>query len=124
MPPSIPLVIPANPAIYPAGVIPAAQRDQQKVEHKALVDQFQMCIGVGKGLKDLILQAIDKDFLLELRVEGIAYLNVTPFQMLTHLRDHWGAMDYVNITALMAKCDAPWNAAEVPTKYFNKADKA
>ena len=67
---------------------------------------------------------MDEDFLLELRAEGIAYLNVTPLQMLTHLRDRWGSMDYVDITALLAECDAPWNAAEVPTKYFNRADKA
>jgi hypothetical protein len=33
-------------------------------------------------------------------------------------------MDFVDITALMAECDAPWNAAEVPTKYFNRVEKA
>jgi hypothetical protein len=79
---------------------------------------------VSKGLKDLILEAVDEDFLLELRVEGIAYLNVTPLQMLTHLRDRWGAMDFVDITSLLAECDNPWSAAEVPTKYFNRIDKA
>ncbi len=33
-------------------------------------------------------------------------------------------MDYVDITALMAECDAPWDPTEVPTKYFNRVDKA
>jgi hypothetical protein len=100
------------------------QRVQREAEHKALIVQFQTCTGVAKGLKDLILQAVDEDFLLEMRDEGVAYLNVTPFQMLTHLRDRWGSMDCVDITALLAKCDSPWNAAEVPTKYFNRVDKA
>ena len=122
--PGTPFLTPANPGHYPQGVITAAQRGQREAEYKALVTQFQTCIGASKGLKDLILQAVDEDFLLELRAEGIAYLNVTPLQMLTHLRDRWGSMDYVDITALLAECDAPWNASEVPTKYFNRADKA
>ena len=122
--PATPFVVPANPGHYPAGPIPAVQRVQREAEHKALIVQFQTCTGVAKGLKDLILQAVDEDFLLELRDEGVAYLNVTPFQMLTHLRDRWGSMDYVDITALLAECNSPWNAAEVPTKYFNRVDKA
>ena len=122
--PGTPFVVPANPGVYPLGNIPAAQRGQREAEHKALQTQFQTCIGASKGLKDLILQAVDEDFLLELRAEGIAYLNVTPLQMLTHLRDRWGTMDYVDITSLLAECDTPWNAAEVPTKYFNQTEKA
>ena len=122
--PGTPFVVPANPGVYPLGNIPAAQRGQREAEHKALQTQFQTCIGASKGLKDLILQAVDEDFLLELRAEGIAYLNVTPLQMLTHLRDRWGTMDYVDITSLLAECDIPWNAAEVPTKYFNRTEKA
>ena len=122
--PATPFIVPANPGHYPAGNIPAAQRSQREAEHKALIVQFQTCIGVGKGLKDLILQAVDEDYLLELRDEVVAYLNVTPLQMLTHLRDRWGSMDYVDITNLIAECDIAWNAAEVPTKYFNRIEKA
>ena len=87
--PATPFVVPANPGHYPTGPIPAVQRMQQEAEHTALIVQFQTCTGVAKGLKDLILQAVDEDFLLELHDEGVAYLNVTPFQMLTHLRDRW-----------------------------------
>ncbi len=28
-------------------------------------------------------------------------------------------MDFVDITALLSECDTPWNAMEVPTKYWN-----
>lgn len=123
MAPGTPFIIPPNPGVYPANVN-AANRARMEAEHKELVKQFQTCVGANKGLKDLILQAVDEDFLLELRVEGIAYLNVTPLQMLTHLRMRWGAVDYIDITALMAECDAPWDTTEVPTKYFNRVDKA
>jgi hypothetical protein len=93
--PGTPFIVPANPGVYPLGVIPAAQQGQKEAEHKALVEtQFQMCIGASKRLKDLILQAVDEDFLLELRDEGIAYLNVTLLQMITHLHDRWGTMDH------------------------------
>jgi hypothetical protein len=44
--------------------------------------------------------------------------------MLTHLRNRWGTMDFVDVTALLNECDAPWNATEVPQKYFNRIDKA
>ena len=83
--PTTPFIVPANPGHYPQGPILATQRAEREAEHKALIVQFQACTGMAKGLKDLILQAIDEDFLLELRDQSIAYLNVTPIQMLTHL---------------------------------------
>ena len=122
--PGTPFNLPANAGHYPQGSFTEARCAQCEAEHKALVAQFQTCVGVSKGLKDLILQAVDEDFLLEIHDEVVAYLNVTPLQMLTHLCDRWGAMDFVDITALLAKCNAPWNAAEVPTKFFNRVDKA
>ena len=124
MAPGTPFVVPPNPGVYPAGAIPAAQRAQREAEHKALIKQFQTCVGVAKGLKELILQAIDEDFVLELRAEQTGYLNVTPQQMMTHLRARWGALDFVDINMLMAECDSTWSPAEVPTKYFNRIDKA
>lgn len=60
--PGTPFVVPANPGHYPQGPIPALQRAQREAEHKALVVQFQTCVGASKGLKDLILQAVDEDF--------------------------------------------------------------
>jgi hypothetical protein len=120
----MPFFVLANPGVYPLGNIPVAQCGQWEAEHKALVAQFQTCMGASKGLKDLILQAVDKDFLLELQAKGIAYLNVTSLQMLTHLHNCWGTMDFVDIKALLSKCNTPWNTTEVPTKYFNSTDKA
>ena len=122
--PGTPFVFPSNPGVYPAGAMTTAQRPQREAEHKALIVQFQTCIGASKGLKDLILKSVEEDYLLELRSVGIGYLNVTPLQMLTHLCNRWGTMDYIDITALLAECDTPWNAAEVPEKYFNRLDEA
>jgi hypothetical protein len=101
--PGMPFIIPPNPGRYLAGPIAAAQCTQREAEQKALIMQFQTCVGVAKGLKDPILQVVKEDYLLEIRDEGITYLNVTPVQMLTHLWDHKGSIDYVDITTLLAE---------------------
>jgi hypothetical protein len=121
--PGTPFIQPAKPGIYPDGVT-NANRARLEAEHKEQVRKFETYVGVAMGLKDLIQSAIDNDYLLELRQERIAYLNVTPMQMITHLRDRWGSVDFVDISALFAACDAPWNVAEVPTIYFNRVEKA
>lgn len=102
----MPFIIPPNPGHHLAGPIAAAQCAQREAEHKAIIMQFQTCV-------------VKEDSLLEIWGEGIAYLNVTLVQMLTHLWDCWGSIYYVDITALLAECDSPWNAGEVLTKYFN-----
>jgi hypothetical protein len=76
------------------------------------------------GLKDLTLKAIDEDYLLEIKHKHVAFLNVMAAQMLTHLHNCWGVVDFVNITALMVMCDVPWSVNEVPTLYFNQVEKA
>jgi hypothetical protein len=94
-----------------------------KAQHKEQVNQFHTFVGVWMGLKDLVLKSIDKDYLLEIKQERVAFLNVAA-QMLTHLRNRWRVVDFVDITALMAEYDAPWSVDEVPTLYFNRVEKA
>ncbi len=90
-----------------------------EAKHKEQINQFHTFAGVGMGLKDLILKTIDKDYLLEIKHKCMAFLKVTAAQMLTHLRNHWGVVDFVDITALTSECDAQWSMAEVPMIYFN-----
>jgi hypothetical protein len=115
--PGTPFVPPVNPGVYPIGVT-AANRARMEAEHKKQIKVFETFAGVGMGLKDLILKAIDENCLLEIEHERLGFLN-TATHMLTHLCNCWGVVDFVDITALMAKCDAPWNMAEVPTIYFS-----
>jgi hypothetical protein len=116
--PGTPFVPPTNPGVYPIGVT-AANHVQMEAEHKEQINVFETFTGVGMGLKDLILKAINKDYLLEIKHKRLGFLTITATQMLTHLGNCWGVIDFVDITALMAECDAPWNVAEVPTIYFN-----
>ncbi len=62
--------------------------------------------------------------MLELRVQQMGYLNIMPLQMMTYLLTQWGALDFVDINALMTECNSLGSPTEVPTKYFNRIDKA
>jgi hypothetical protein len=115
---------PINPGVYPAGAMTTAQRPQRKVEHKELLKQFETWAGVRDGLKDLILKAFEEIYMEEIKAPTIGFLNVTPREMLTHLNDCWGGLDFVDISTLIAERDGPWSVAEVPTAYFTHAEKA
>jgi hypothetical protein len=65
-----------------------------EAEHKEQVNQFHTFAGVGMGLKDLVLKAIDEDYSLEIKHERVAFLNVMAVQMLTHLQNCWGVVDF------------------------------
>ncbi len=94
-----------------------------EAEHKEQIKVFETFAGVRMGMKDLILKAIDEDYLLEIKHKRLGFLNTMATQMLTHLCNRWGVVDFEDITVLMAECDAPWNVAEVPTIYFNQVEK-
>jgi hypothetical protein len=104
MAPGSPFVAPVNPGVYPFGVT-AAMRSRMEAKHKEQVNQFHTFVGVGMGLKDLVLKAIYKDYLLEIKHKRVAFLNMMAAQMLTHLCNCWGLVDFVDITPLMAECD-------------------
>jgi hypothetical protein len=120
--PGTPFVPPNSPDVYPIGVTNATWA-RLEAEHKEQVKQFEAYVGILMGLKDLIQQVIDNNYLLELRQEHLGYLNVTPIQMVTHLCLHWGTVDFVDISALITECDSPLNVAEVPQVYFNWVEK-
>ncbi len=117
-------VPPVNPGVYPAGPFPAGTRAEREAEHDNLVEVYQTFLGVGEGLKDLIRNAVDEDYLIELKQERVGYLRVTAKDMIAHLRSRWGSADFVDKCALINELNMPWSAAEVPTIYFNRIEKA
>ena len=61
--------IPPNPGIYPAGLAAnaaAGTRARAEAEHKEEVAQYEVLKGVEQALKDIILDAVEHDYLLEL----------------------------------------------------------
>ena len=118
---------PTNPGVYPAGLAANAAatiRARAEAEHKELITQFETFEGVRQGVKDLILEAVDNEYLIEIEHETLGFLNQTPRQMLNHLLARGGALDFADTKELLAERDAEWNVSENPQLYFNQVEKA
>ena len=123
----IDFVNPANPGIYPTGLAlnaAAGTRAREEAIHKELIAQFETLEGVKLGTKDLILEAVDNEYLSEIEHDTLGYLNQTPRQMIEHLLTRGGALDFADTKDLLAERDGEWNVTENPQIYFNRVEKA
>jgi hypothetical protein len=57
-------------------------------------------------MKDIIQDAVEADYLLEIEDETLGFVNQTPRQMLFHLRHRGGALDFADTKSLLAERDA------------------
>ncbi len=120
-------VPPANPGIYPSGLslnAAAGTRAREEALHKELIAQYDLHKGVEQATKDIIIEAVDGDFLLEIEDEILVFLNETPRSMINHFRNRGGALDFADTKTLHNERDQEWDASEVPTLYFNRVEKA
>ena len=123
----VPFNNPANPGNYPANIAgnaAAGVRARAEAEHKEDVKEYETFQGVMQATKDIILEAVDHDYLLEIEDEIIGFLNQTPTDMLNHLRNRGGALDFADTKTLLAERDGEWDPSEVPQLYFNLVEKA
>jgi hypothetical protein len=67
---------------------------------------------------------VDNEYLAEIEHKTLGYVNQTPRQMLDHLLNLGGALDFANIQELLAKRDGEWNVNKKPQLYFNRVKKA
>jgi hypothetical protein len=69
---------PANPGIYPTGLAlnaAAGTRAREEAIHKELVAQYEIYRGVEQGMKDIIQDAVEADYLLEIEDKTLGFLN-------------------------------------------------
>jgi hypothetical protein len=69
---------PANPGTYPANVpgnAMAVVRARAEAEHKEFVREYEIFQGVIQATKDIILEAINREYLLEIEDEILGFLN-------------------------------------------------
>jgi hypothetical protein len=79
---------PANPGIYPVGLAINASvgtRARAEAERKELINQYKMYERVRQGTKDLILEAVDNEYLIKIEHKTLGYLNLSAREMLNHL---------------------------------------
>jgi hypothetical protein len=115
---------PGNPGVYPAGLALNEAAGTRAREEALLVAQYEIYKGVEQGMKDIIQDAVEADYLLKIEDEALGFLNQTPRQMLNHLRNRGGALDFADTKTLLAERDTEWNVSEVPQLYFNRVEKA
>jgi hypothetical protein len=116
-----------NPGIYPPGLAANATAGNQarlEAEHKELVAQFERFKGFDQALKDIILEAVNKNYMLEIEDKLLGFLNQTPKQMIAHLCARGRQLDFTDTKKLISERDAEWDVSKVPQVYFNRVKKA
>jgi hypothetical protein len=66
-----------------------------------LKQQNKFFCEVEQGTKDEILKAVDNNYLLEIENEMLGHLNQKPKQMLAHLNNICGQLDYADTKKLL-----------------------
>ena len=120
-------ITPPNPGIYPAGLAAnaaAGTRARAEAEHKELLAQYEIFKGIKQALKDIIQEAVEHDYLMEIKDDTLGFLNQTPRQMIDHLKARGGALDFADTKTLLAERDMEWDMSENPQVYFNRVEKA
>jgi hypothetical protein len=94
-----------------------------EAEHKEFVREYKTFKGVIQATRDIILEAVDHEYLLEIEDKILGFLNQTPNDMLTHLQNQGGALDFAGAKTLLAERDGEWDASKVPHIYFSRVEK-
>jgi hypothetical protein len=92
----IPFIRPTQPPVNPT-IIQADDKETIIRSHNEKIRIFNLYLGVEQGLKDKILEAIDEEFLLELREGIIGFQKTTARQMIDHLRKRGGGLDHTDV---------------------------
>lgn len=116
--------IPAHPGHYPATVSSvAATRDKQVAKHKAKIAEYEVCAGVIIAVKEKMVEAVDEEWLEEIRDEILGFTNVTVTEMFEHLVERGSDVDFIEIQEMKAERDAPWDTNEHIVTYFTKVER-
>jgi hypothetical protein len=118
---------PIHPGIYPTGLAAnaaAGTQAREEAKHKELLAQYKIFKGVEQALKDIILEAVEHDYLLEIKDDMLQFLNQMPRQMIDHLKVRGGTLDFADTKTLLAERDMGWDISKNPQIYFNRVKKA
>jgi hypothetical protein len=104
---------PAYPGILPAlgeRATQAAIYELQRV-HTSATEQYKTYRAVGTALVQQILAAVESTYLDALRDVDLGFANVSPSQMLAHLKKEYGILTIREIEDNRAKLSEPWDIA-------------
>jgi hypothetical protein len=118
-------VIPMNTGPFPTAVDQNDEvaRMRQIAEHKAEQVEFKTHLGVENFLHKAIVKAVDHEWIAEIESETMGFNHKTPIELLTHLRDHGGDLDHLDVTELIQQLQKEWDHIEAPATFFARGDK-
>ena len=97
---------PPHPGHHPATLSNVAgTREKQLLKHKADLITYETCAGVINGVKDLIAGAISGEWLEEIDDDTLGFQNVSILEMLEHLENRGGDIDYIDIQIMRKERD-------------------
>ena len=107
----IAFVNPPNPGLYPniAANVTAGTRAREEVIYKGAVQEYEILCGVEAGLKDILLKAVDNDFVLEIEDETLGFSNESPKSIIAHLHNQGGTLDFADTMKLIEERDLEWD---------------
>ena len=113
-----------NPGPYPTTVDKdTVVRERQIAEHKAEIKEYETQLGVASWARKAIVGAVDAEWLSEIRNPHVGFNHKTPFELITHLEDVGGTIDFMDVAELQAELTKPWDQIEAPTTLFERGDK-
>jgi hypothetical protein len=117
---------PPHLGIYPTEFVTnatARTRVREEAEHKEGLTQFEIFKGAKQALKDIILEAVEHDYLMEVEDKMLSFLNQTPRQMIDLLKARGGALNFDDSKTLLAERDTEWEVSGNPQKCFNRTEQ-
>ena len=100
------------------GHFPADASDDPKVgskeegQFKAKILEHDVCTGAIQVMKDFIVEAVNEEWIANIEDEVMGFTNKTPNEMLDHLYNRRGALEYVNTNEIRKECNAQWDTIE------------
>ena len=115
-------VVPAEQGSYPTFPDDATDDEKKGIISEFIQDEYdrQVVDAVEDLLKNQVIEAVDEDYILELKQGRSGYSGVTLIEILKHLRTEYATMDDVVYKDLMNNFREPPDMDAPIDKYFRK----
>ena len=117
--------VPESQGAYPNFPANATNDEKKAIISEFILDEHDILVvdAVEELLKNQLIEAIDEDYILELREGRSGYSGRTLLEILKHLRAEYAAMDDVVYKELMARFREPPDMDVPIDKYFRKQEE-